>query len=460
MTSRTPRPSNTAQLVLATALLAISASSAASWPAELRNEDGLPSLAPVLERVTQAVVNISATRTATRSSNPYFDDPFWRRFFGVPDESTYSLRPSVGSGVIIDSDRGLIVTNHHVIENADEITVTLLDRRSFEARLIGSDARTDVALLRIEAPDLHSVDFTNSDSLTVGDFVLAVGNPFGLGQSSTSGIVSALGRAGFEAGAIEDFIQTDAPINPGNSGGALVNLNGQLVGVNAAIIGPTGYNVGIGFAIPSNIARYVVEELLNHGEVRRGMLGIVFRDVDERLAAAFELEGTDGVFVTAVKDFSAAHVAGIQVEDVIRSVNNKQIIDKADLVSTIALMHKGDEMSIELVRDGKNQTVLAVLGETPKAPISSLESLPGVEVRNLQSDDHAFVANISGVLIASVDASSSAGRSGLLEGDIVLRVNRQDIGSVSELEDVLSNRGPPFFFRILRGNRVYVVQIT
>jgi len=287
----------------------------------------LPSLAPMLEQTTPAVVNIS-TRGTVRSANPLFEDPFFRHFFDLPGNSRDGARgrrqtQSLGSGVIVDADVGLVVTNHHVIENADEILVTLTDGREFQATMIGQDPEADIAVVSIKPEDLTALRWADSDQLRVGDFVVAIGNPFGLGQTVTSGIVSALGRSGLGIEEIEDFIQTDASINPGNSGGALVNLRGELVGINTAIVGPSGGNVGIGFAIPSNLAQDLMQQLVDDGEVRRGKLGVSLQELTEELQRVFGVK--KGVVVSGVEAESPADLAGLRRGDVLIEIDGRKL---------------------------------------------------------------------------------------------------------------------------------------
>ncbi|KAB2864648.1 MAG: trypsin-like serine protease, partial [Bauldia sp.] len=275
------------------------------------------SLADVLEEITPAVVNIAVTSRAPAETNPLFNDPYFRRFFDLPQMPQQRPRMSAGSGVIVDAQKGYILTNHHVIEGASEIAVTLKDRRRFTAELVGSDKATDIALVRIDASNLTALRLGDSGSLRVGDSVVAIGNPFGLGQTVTSGIVSALGRSGLNVEGYEDFIQTDASINPGNSGGALVTADGRLVGINTAIIAPAGGNVGIGFAVPIDMASAVMKQLIEHGEVRRGRIGVAIQDLTPDLAEALGIRETHGAVVASVESGSPAAEAGIQAGDII-----------------------------------------------------------------------------------------------------------------------------------------------
>ena len=313
----------------------------------------LPTLAPMLETITPAVVNIAVTTNVERGA-PSPQDELLRRFFdfeGPPGRGDREVE-GAGSGVIVDARNGYILTNHHVVANADKITVTLLENRSLIAHVVGSDEGSDLAVLKVDAEHLTSIPFGDSTALRVGDYVVAIGNPFGFTNSVTSGIVSALGRSGLNNLAFEDFIQTDASINPGNSGGALVNLKGELVGINSAIISRTGGNVGIGFAIPVNMARAIMDQLIATGTVHRGLLGVKIQDVSPDIAATLELPGNSGALVYEINPDSAAEKAGIQIEDVIVSINGTRLRDSGSLRNAIGLLPPGEKITVGLLRDG------------------------------------------------------------------------------------------------------------
>src|SRR5690242_16799149 len=353
----------------------------------MNSKNGVPTLAPLLQEVTPAVVNISVKTPSAIENNPLFRDPFFRRFFNIPDQAE---RPeqSAGSGVIVDSAHGYVVTNFHVIKDALQVTVTLKDRRQFQAKLVGTDPGTDIALLKIDGKNLQALRLGNSDLLNVGDFVVAIGNPFGLGQTVTSGIVSALGRSGLDIEGYEDFIQTDASINPGNSGGALVNLKGELIGINTAIIGPSGANVGIGFAVPSVMVKAVVDQIVRFGEVRRGRLGATSEDITHDLAASLGLSSTAGAIVSTVEASSPAEKAGLKAGDVVTAINGKNIRSSLDLRNKIGLMPIGETVNLGLIRNGKPLTTKIKIAkplETPGTEAETVPQLAGATVANFQS---------------------------------------------------------------------------
>jgi Do/DeqQ family serine protease len=325
-------------------------------------ERGVLTLAPLLADITPGVVNIAVRSRVERPANPLVDDPFFRRFFDLPEVPRQRDVLSAGSGVIVDARRGYVLTNSHVVANAAEVQVTLKDARTYPARLVGSDPATDVALLQVDARDLTAVPLGDSARLEVGDLVVAIGNPFGLGQTVTSGIVSALGRSGLGIEGYEDFIQTDASVNPGNSGGALVNSRGELVGINTAILGPSGGNIGIGFAVPVNMARAVMTQLVEHGEVRRGRLGITIQDLTPALADAMSLDLRGGAVISAIEAGSPAARAGLALGDVIVEVNGQPVLDADDLRNLIGLLPVGTDLAIVLYRDGRERAAAAQVG--------------------------------------------------------------------------------------------------
>ena len=432
----------------------------AEWPAELTVGDR-PTLAPLLERVTPAVVNISVTGRVSVRTNPMLEDPFFRRFFGLPDQPPRSVpRQSVGSGVIVDAGEGYVLTNHHVIRGADEIEVTLHDRRRFKAELVGSDEGTDIALLKIDADDLTELPLGDSEAVRVGDFVLAIGNPFGLGQTVTSGIVSALGRSGINVDGYEDFIQTDASINPGNSGGALVDIEGDLIGINTAIIAPSGGNVGIGFAVPVAMAQAVMQQLLEYGEVRRGRLGIIIQDVTPELAEALDLATPRGAVITQVQPGSAAEEAGLMAGDVVIRVDGTEIMNSSELRNRIGLTPVGENIELTVLRDGRRRVIDVEIGTSGQLTLAGGDTfarLRGAEFRNMDPG-HPRYDDAPGPVVGNVEQGSPAWRSGLRDGDIILAVNRTRVRNVDELSAALESSGPTIALNILRGNtRIFIV---
>lgn len=337
----------------------------AGIPLALNGQNGdLPSLAPIVKKVTPGVVNIAIKGRVAQEQNPLLRDPVLRRFFNLPDKPAEREIQAVGSGVIIDAGAGLIITNNHVVERADAIAVTLFDGRQLEGTRIGSDSETDIALVKVQPQNLTAIPFGDSDKLEVGDFVVAIGNPFRLGQTVTSGIVSGLRRSGLGIEQYEDFIQTDASINPGNSGGALVNLRGELVGINTAIVGPSGGNVGIGFAIPVNMARTVVDQIVKFGEVRRGRLGIAIQDLTPELARQKGVAASQsGALVATVEAGSAAERAGLKVGDVVVAVGGAPVRNSSDLRNKIGLLRIGDQVELSVLRDGRSISIRATVAE-------------------------------------------------------------------------------------------------
>jgi serine protease DegQ len=430
------------------------------------SESQRPSLAPLLKRVTPAVVNIAVTSTAQQGENGLTLDPLLRRFFDIPPQpSQPTPRQAVGSGVIVDAAKGYVLTNHHVVENAQDISVTMTDGRTAKAELVGSDQGTDVALLKVNAKDLTAIELANSDQLQVGDYVVAIGDPFGLGQTVTSGIVSALGRSGLDVEGLEDFIQTDASINPGNSGGALVDLDGKLVGINTAILAPAGGNVGIGFAVPANMANQAMRQLIDYGEVRRGRLGIAVQSLTPDLAEALSLDAKEGVVVNGVEPASPAEKAGIKKGDVIVALRGEPIKSAQDLRNRIGLAAVGSDARLTVLRDGKRRDLTASIDPAPstttkaastRVPSSGqsahalIDALQGADFRDAPHDGQH--GSVKGAIVSRVDPGSPADRAGLHPGDIVTGVNRTSVASEAELAKVLRQEPGRIALNVQRGD--------
>lgn len=420
----------------------------ADLPVERQGQ--VPTLAPLVEQVAPAVVNVSVRSRSPEDESPLFRDPFFRRFFDLPETLPPRTHLSAGSGVIIDARRGLVITNEHVIANAEEIVVTLRDRRNFNAELIGSDPATDIALLKIAPDDLTELPLGNSDDLKVGDYVAAIGNPFGLGQTVTAGIVSALGRTGLTLEGYEDFIQTDAPINPGNSGGALITLTGEFIGINAAIIAPAGGNIGIGFAIPSNMAKAVVEQLIEHGEVHRGRLGITIQDLTPDIAKAMGVRQTRGAVVRAVQVSSSADKAGIRAGDIVIEFNGRALRSSSDLRNSIGLAPPGTSVELTLLRDGKRKKVRTRLTRVDAESAYIQADASRLRGARFQDLDRNRFSGQTGVLVAEVQSHSPAWLHGLRDGDVIVAVNRKAVGSISELKAALKQAGPVILLDVVR----------
>lgn len=417
----------------------------------------MPTLAPMLEQSKPAVVNIATKSHIPVRDNPLLNDPFFRRFFNIPEQQPrHRTKQSLGSGVIFNAKEGLVLTNNHVIHRADEITVSLTDGRSFQAKLVGSDPATDVALIQIPAEALTALPLADSDSLRVGDFVVAIGNPFGLGQTVTSGIVSALGRSGLGIEGYEDFIQTDASINPGNSGGALVNLRGELVGINTAIFSPgqKGGNIGIGFAIPSNMVKQVTDQLIKYGEVHRAHLGVQMQDITADLAKAFQIETGKGAVVTRVQSGSAADKADLQVGDVVTAIDGRQLINADSLRNSVGLLMVGQTIKLQIIRDGKKKTLKATVKRIDKSMIQGdvHPKLSGATFGDIEEAAPSY-GKVQGIMIYSVKRGSPAAQAGLRANDIITSVNKQRIASLDDFKPLAYNNGKPLLLNITRNKR-------
>ncbi len=402
----------------------------------------------MLERVVPAVVNISTVSQIEMADHPLLQDPFFRHFFNIPQQRPQSN--SLGSGIIVDAKRGLVLTNYHVIAKASEIGIGMHDGRTLDAELIGSDPETDVAVLRIPAKDLAALSFADSDALKVGDFVVAIGNPFGLSQTVTSGIVSGLGRTGLGIEGYESFIQTDASINPGNSGGPLVNLRGELVGMNTAILAPGGGNIGIGFAIPANMAHVIMEQIVEHGAVRRGLFGVEVQDLTGELVAALNIRNRDGAVVTNVEKDSAAADAGLREGDVILMINGKPIRGSADLRNRFGLLRVGDQVELEIVRGGKPRHLSGKIADPYRGFMRGAQLSPALAGALFGELDR--YSGIPAVPVGTVETNSPAWKVGLREGDRILQVNGQGIERRRDIATLLRGAGGLYSLRVQRGD--------
>jgi Do/DeqQ family serine protease len=430
------------------------------------------SYADLVSRVSPAVVTIRSTERARPAQQfPFMDDPQFREFFGdrLPQQQAPRPVQGVGSGVIINSE-GYILTNHHVVDGALEIRVELTDNRTFTAKLVGSDPPSDLAVLKIDARNLPTVTMGDSDKVRVGDPVVAIGNPMGIGQTVTSGIVSAKGRStGLSDGSFEDFLQTDAAINRGSSGGALVNTNGDLIGINSQILSPSGGNIGIGFAIPSNMAKAVMDQLLKTGKVRRGMMGVTIQPVDADLASSLSLPAARGAIITSVQPGGPAERAGIQRGDVVTSINNQPVVDHNSLRNQIAGMTPGSTANVSVVRNGREQNMQVALTELPDRQRPETEESSsgngagtddrfGLSLQPLTAEmasRYGLEADDQGLIVTRVDPASNAATAGIRQGDLIQEVNRQPVRSIVGFTTAMRASGSrPALILIKRRNNV------
>ncbi|MEX5783253.1 serine endoprotease DegQ [Enterobacter hormaechei] len=421
----------------------------AALPSQVPGQEAIPSLAPMLEKVLPAVVSVQVEGTARQSQRIPEE---LKKYFGedAPDQQAQPFE-GLGSGVIIDAAKGYILTNNHVISQADKISVQLNDGREFDAKLIGGDDQSDIALLQVQNPsNLTQIAIADSDKLRVGDFAVAVGNPFGLGQTATSGIVSALGRSGLNLEGLENFIQTDASINRGNSGGALLNLNGELIGINTAILAPGGGSIGIGFAIPSNMAKTLSQQLIQFGEVKRGLLGIKGMEMSADIAKAFKLNVQRGAFVSEVLPNSGSAKAGVKSGDVIVSLNDKPLSSFAELRSRIATTEPGAKVKLGLIREGKPLTVEVTLDKSTSSSASAEQISPALQGATLS--DGQLKNGTKGISVTTVEKSSPAAQAGLHQDDAIVGVNRTRVQSIAEMRKVLESKPAVIALQIIRGN--------
>jgi len=443
----------TITLLVSTLLLIIPLQTTqASLPIGDGQGNALPSLAPMLKQVNPAVVNISTFSTRQIESNPLLNDPFFRRFFDLPEEEQSQKQAptrrqqAAGSGVIVNAADGIVMTNFHVVKGADEVQVALIDGRSFKAEIVGTDPELDVAILKIKADKLSELVLADSSKLEVGDFVVAIGNPFGLGQTVTTGIVSALGRSGLGIEGYENFIQTDASINPGNSGGALVNLHGELVGINTAIIAPAGGNVGIGFAIPINMAEASLQQILEHGEVKRGRIGIVIQEITPDLREAFDLEpGLMGVLVASVTEDSPAQAAGLKSGDIILEVNGKAVQSIGQLRTQIGMRGIGEKVTLKIFRDGSKKQVKVTVGKPVEMSVADDKIHDFLDGASFENNPGG-----AGVIVTSIEPNSPAAYSSLRSRDVIDSVNKQPTDDIDSFRSALKQSKSSILLHITR----------
>ena len=424
---------------------------------------GVLTMAPLLERVTPAVVSINTVgKAAPASRYGSQEEEMLERFFGGRAPNSQP-RNGLGSGVIVDAKKGLILTNNHVIKDAEEINVTLNDKRQLEAELIGADPKSDLALIKIDASGLNDLRLAPTGQARVGDYVIAVGNPFGLSSTVTSGIISALGRDARSGDNYSDYIQTDASINPGNSGGALVNSKGELIGINTAIVSRSGGNNGIGFAVPVRIIKNVMGQLESTGEVRRGRIGVVIQNITPELRQAMKLKSLDGALISDVNEDTPADKAGLKAGDVVIAFNGEDVLDSNDLRNAVGLVQPGTRADITFLRDGSRRTtrieIAEIEDEDEDVPIEitsddmpSMESFDGATISNIPSDME-LRGGSDGVLVASVERGSKAARAGLQKDDVIRAINGNDVSDLDDFEDVITDGDGPFALSVERDGR-------
>lgn len=432
------------------------------------SERGVLSMAPLLDRITPAVVSINVRSTAKAPKLSNRNEELLERFFGGRMPNEPREKRGLGSGVIVNASEGLIITNAHVIEDADEIIVTLKDKRQLEAEIVGTDKKTDIALIKVSAKKLAELQIAKASDVKVGDYVIAVGNPFGLSHSVTAGIVSALGRDNGSGDGYQDFIQTDASINPGNSGGALVNSKGELIGINSAIISRSGGNQGIGFAVPTNIVQAVMRQLVSYGEVRRGRIGVLIGDITPTLKEALELTTLDGALVSQVVENSPAERAGLKRDDIIISFNGGAIKDASDIRNAVGLVEPGERYTITYLRDGrkiKRRIEVEAVDENEEqsdslAMNNSPESktFSGATLTNIPTDLN-LRGGSEGVYVSAVEISSKAQRAGLVKGDVIRSVNRKDVQDLASFNKLTKGEDGPFALSVERNGSTFYVAI-
>lgn len=436
------------------ALLLIASLGGAALPQQVDGEP-LPSLAPMLERTSPAVVSVATFAPVRRHHNPLMEDPFFRRFFDVPEgyAEPRSEARNAGSGVIVDADNGYVITNAHVVRGAERLEVQLASGKVLPAQLVGADEQVDLAVLKVAHAGLQEIPVGDSTALRVGDFVVAIGNPFGLGQTVTSGIVSALGRTGLRLNGYENYIQTDASINPGNSGGALVDLHGNLVGINTAILAPAGGNIGIGFAIPTDMVALVMQQLIEHGEVRRGVLGVRVQDLTDELAQAFGIEHEQGVVISHVVRGSAADEAGVLPGDVVLQVDGRPVQRAADLHNRVGLSPVGEKIKLTVMRDGVEKQLQAQITAANSTTLEGKEvshHLQGALLSETEQEEQ-------GVLLLEVKQGSVAWRAGLRSGDIIVAANRKAVRHLAALRQVVPNGQGRLMLHVQRQSGTFFV---